>query len=347
MAHAPFLFPSRFPAADYKAAVAIGMIIIAADSWTAIFAHHHRPLLRTVIAALLLMFGVLVAPSHFAHPTREVWLVIAVIAATGSLVLFRLRVHNLVFVALLGLVVVDGVREIHDLRLGGTTPPWEASPAALSPFVARDHFVASLPERLEHPPTSRPSRIPPAVAIARAPLGNYTDTAGWVANGYHVVDYGGTIEGPLWQAEHDPALQAKLLLPWRAYLLSCRRIRCSNVLSDHLPPPTRWRPTTRVQTLQYGVDHIIYSVNVPQPELMVENELAIAGWSSSSRKATLVRTELPFRAWRLSRGNYRFTAAYHQPGGTAQYILLLMTLLSWSGCLGTMALLHTRAKRST
>ena len=51
----------------------------------------------------------------------------------------------------------------------------------------------------------------------------------------------------------------------------------------------------------------------PGPVVMVENGLAITGWHANTIRARVISGGIPLRTWRLSRGNYRFTARYQEP----------------------------------
>jgi hypothetical protein len=325
------LFPSRFPAADYKAVVAVALIVLAADAWSQVAARHHRTLpWRAALLGGVLLAGALLAPSTYAQPTRELWLVIAVIVLSVGLTLNRLPPRMLVGL-LVVLVAVDGAREIADYRLLGHISPWRASPTEVAPYRARDVYVRKLPTLLGQAPPSRPARIAPYASLSTSPTGSDPDATGWIADGYHLVDYGGTIERVLWQAEHNPAWSALLLAPWQASTFPCAQVGCQDT-AVHLPASTAWRPSSEVHTLSYGTNSIVYAVNAARPVLMVENELAIRGWHADTPKVRLVKAGIPLRAWRLAPGRYTFTASYREPGRRPQELAVVVALLAWLGC---------------
>jgi hypothetical protein len=277
-----------------------------------------------------LLAGALLAPTTYGPLTRELWLVIAVIAACLAIVLLPLPSRLLVWL-LLGLVIVDGVREINDYRLLGRISPWRASPSDVAPYRARDGQVRKLPALLRQAPASRPAREPPVASLASSPTGSDPDATGWIADGYHLIDYGGTLERVLWQVEHEPALLSLMLAPWHGYTFPCGTVGCSD-RTVHLPAAKAWRPSAQIQTLSYGPNHITYAVNLSQPELMVENELAIPGWSSSAPQVRPVSAGIPLRAWRLSPGRYTFTATYRERGRTLQEMVVAGALIAWLAC---------------
>ena len=72
-------------------------------------------------------------------------------------------------------------------------------------------------------------------------------------------------------------------------------------------------------------------MDLTQPGLMVENELAINGWRSDDPQVHLVDAGIPLRAWRLPAGQYQFSASYHEPGRTLQGLALAAALIAWLG----------------
>ncbi|HEX4114940.1 MAG TPA: hypothetical protein VHY18_03605 [Solirubrobacteraceae bacterium] len=324
------LFSSRFPAAEYKAVVAIAMVIVAADAWSQIATQRRRMFWRATLAVALVIIGALLAPSTYGPVTREMWLVIAVALAACGLVLVRMP-PRLVAGLLIGLVIVDGVREAYDYRLLGRISPWRTTPAEAVPYRARDVAVRKLPMLLEQAPTTRPARVPPYAPLSTAPTGSDPDATGWIANGYHVIDYGGTIERVLWRAEHNPAWLSLLLAPWHGYTFPCTVVGCESG-AVHLPYSGTWHPGPGIQTTSYGEEHIVYSVNVSRPELLVENELAIRGWSTNSPHVASVDAGIPLRAWRLSPGRYTFVASFHEPDRWLQWVALALSLATLLAC---------------
>jgi hypothetical protein len=330
MASVRLLFPSRFPAAEYKSVVAVALVVLAAETWGQLANRREGLAWRAVLAGCVLVAGALLAPSTYAQPTRALWLVVAITVACSALVLVRLHPRLLV-VLLIGLVIVDGVREVYDYRLLGRTSPWRVPASEAAAYLGRDGDVRKLPVRLRQAPASRPARIPPAAPLKVAPTGGNADSTGWVADGYHLIDYGGTIERVLWRAEHDPAWLSLLLEPWHGYTFSCAAVGCQTGAA-HPPAPTTWHPSPAVQTLSYGTESIVYDVNIPEPMLMVENELAISGWQANTKRVSVVNAHIPFRAWRLSAGHYTFTATFQEPDRAFQVLAAVFALIAWLGC---------------
>jgi hypothetical protein len=318
------LFPGRFPAAEYKAVVAVALILTSGDAWSRLPPRRDRATwIGLALASVVLAGGALLVPSTYAQPTQELWLVFAVILACVALALASPPAPVLACL-LVVLLVVDGTREIHDYRLAGVVSPWQALAPEPSFYEARDQFVRELPGRLERTMATRPAREP-SVSPPEP------EASGWVADSYQESDYDPTIERSLWRAEHNPAWLALLLAPWHAYTFPCSTVGCSSG-HVHLPTTSTWRSSPYVHTTSYGIDGIDYAVYVSQPTLLVENELAVRGWRAGSPHVHRVDTDLPFRAWYLSPGRYRFSATFHEPGRSLQYIALVCALGGWLAC---------------
>ena len=324
------LFSSRFPAAEYKAVVAIAMVIVAADAWSQIATEQRKMFWRAILAGTIVVIGALLAPSTYGPATRELWLVIAVALAACGLVLVRMPARLLVSL-LMVLVIIDGVREVYDYRLLGHISPWRTTPVEAAPYRARDVAVRELSTSLKQAPATRPARVPPYAPLSTAPTGSDPDATGWIANGYHVIDYGGTIERTLWRAEHNPAWLSLLLATWHGYTFPCAVVGCESG-AVRLPSASTWHPSPSIQTTSYGEEDIVYSVNISQPELLIENELAIRGWSTKSPHVASVDAGIPLRAWRLSPGRYKFVASFQEPDRWLQWVALALGLVSLLAC---------------
>lgn len=320
------LFLSRFPASDYKAIVALALIVLSVDAWSRVATGGPRPWIAVALAACVLVGGALLVPRTHAQPTRELWLVVGVILASGALALAKPSPRVLVC-ALVAFVAIDGVREINDYLLGGLASPWRAPPSTLAYYRHRDDYVRVLPALLATAPRTRPARV----AASPTPEVN---ASGWVADAYRATDYDPIRERVLLQAESNPGWSQLLLSPWFAVTFPCTMVGCS-AGAVHLPSLKAWRTSPDVRMISYGANRIVYAVKLSEPALMVENELAIAGWHASTSRVRSVKTRSPLRAWRLSPGNYEFTASFQEPGRPLQGLVAALALAAWLGCVFT------------
>ena len=333
------LFPTRFPAADYKAFVAIALLVLGAEGWRRVAARRGARPWSALALGLAIVVGAIFAPSAHANPTDALALVIGGAAVCVLLALLRPRSAVLVGLLLVA-IVIDGAREIDGYVSRGIRA-WGV-PASHFPWLEqRDTYVSRLPYLLAHPPAARPARTAPFKSLEIHPTGTEPDAAGWVGDGYHLTDYGSTIENVRFQAEHNLGWTELLLAPWSAYTWSCATVGCASG-DVSLPPPDSWIANPSVRTISYGPQRIVYAVNLPEPVLLVENELAIRGWHANRAGISVVNAGIPLRAWRLPAGRYEFTASYTQPGQTGQLLAVLVALSAWMGCV---VLLRMSARR--
>ena len=111
------LFPSRFPAADYKAGVAVALVVLSAHGWSELAARSVGRIRGAAAFGGVLLLGAVLAPSTYASATRALWLLFAVTLATVALALARPNGRVLVLL-LIALIAVDGYREAQAVPWG-------------------------------------------------------------------------------------------------------------------------------------------------------------------------------------------------------------------------------------
>jgi hypothetical protein len=332
------MFPSRFPASDYKAAIAVAIVILSAEAWAHIASGEKVRTWPAILIACACAAAAVLAPSTYAPTTRTLWLLLLVVAATVALIIRRPRLELFV-VALIALIAVDGIRDARDVRLNGTISAWQVPPSQALLYRSNERFVDDLGAVLRSAPPTRPARVAPWAPVSTSPRGNPPDAAGWVADGYHFIDYTGPLELALWRVEQNPTWVRLMLEPWHAWVFPCASCRSAGAL----PAPAAWHPSRSVHTISYGAGRIVYAVDLKRPAVMVENELAIPGWRSNTGRAHVISSSIPLRTWRLAAGHYRFTASYQEPGRKLQEAVALLSLIAW---LGSVALIVRRRRRS-
>jgi hypothetical protein len=344
MTKLPFLFPSRFPASDYKAMIAVPLLIIAAEGWRRQAESGSARVWVPVAVGGLLVAGVFLAPNATgAGVTQAAWLVIGVVALT--VLVMRLAAHitpRMLLPALLVLIIVDGARMTMDWNNFAGVSPWAVAPSDYPQQVLRDDLAQQLPEFVADPPERRPARTPPAVPIATQPQGSRSDADGLLGFGYYLGDYSGIITHARSVVENSPELTGLMLRPWSAWSWPCGELPCDGS-PIQLPPVSQWTINPYITTTSYALSSITYSVDLSTPVVMVENELAIPGWSADLSSVHPVDVGGVFRAWELPAGHYQFTASYRQPERGVQEVLALAALLAWGGCAAVLRH-HSRAR---
>jgi hypothetical protein len=113
-------------------------------------------------------------------------------------------------------------------------------------------------------------------------------------------------------------------------------------IRDALEAPAGSLPAYVRQT-HYDMNSIEYTVSLPQPMLMVENELYFTGWTAELQSAQgsqtiqAVNVDEVFRGWHLPAGDYQMTAQFHLPwtglfrgislGALGAWLILLVGVL--------------------
>ncbi len=344
MTKLPFLFPSRFPASDYKAMIAVPLLIIAAEGWRRQAESGSARVWVPVAVGGLLVAGVFLAPNATgAGVTQAAWLVIGVVALT--VLVMRLAAHitpRMLLPALLVLIIVDGARMTMDWNNFAGVSPWAVAPSDYPQQVLRDDLAQQLPEFVADPPERRPARTPPAVPIETQPQGSPSDADGLLGFGYYLGDYSGIITHARSVVENSPELTGLMLRPWSAWSWPCGELPCDGS-PIQLPPVSQWTINPYITTTSYALSSITYSVDLSTPVVMVENELAIPGWSADLSSVHPVDVGGVFRAWELPAGHYQFTASYRQPERGVQEVLALAAILAWGGCAAVLRH-HSRAR---
>lgn len=330
MARMPLLFPSRFPAGDYKVFAALALLILASEGWRGLAGTREgRPLIRVALVSGALVLGVLLVPATNAPTATAPWLVVAIVLATAALASVHLRPSALA-IALLLLVVADGTRMTLGYRHRGGQSPWRLAPhdARAATARARDRFVRRLDQTVMRTPRRRPARVLSSATGATDPAGIPEDASGYVGDAYRLSTDSGSITTARLIAAQDSRLREMVLGPWMAWTSPCG---AGAPCADSAPQPLdgAWRRDPRITTTAYGLSAITYRVDLDRPALMMENELSFPGWSAD-HGVRRVDSGGAFRTWALPAGRYRFTASYRQPERAMQLLLAALALVAWA-----------------
>lgn len=331
----PLLFPSRLPASDSKALIAVALVCVSALGWSRIAAGSGR---KVPLAALglgfLLIAGMALAPEeHQTPPARYPWLLVLIVSVVVLLVFLRQRLQpRILFAAVLLLTLAEGSRLITEMEVYPGVSSWALPPAEFPNLQLHDTQARMLSRQLDDPPERRPARIAEKNhQLTIDAHGHVDDALGYLGAGYHLGDYASAITMARRHITLDPKLRAIMLEPWTAWVWRCGEIDCST--DEFGVPEFAGRASDRVQTSSYGLDTIRYRVNLAEKSLVIENETFDRGWVADRSEIRPVSINDTLRGWILPAGNYEFTASYVLPERSMQLALGAIALAAWAGSL--------------
>jgi hypothetical protein len=345
MASIPLLFPSRLPASDSKAIVAVALVCLGAVGWSRIAVSKSRPTpLAALALGVLLIAGMALAPQYTEVPAaRYPWLVGLLVVSAVCLVFLRSRLTSRVlFAAVMLLTVAEGTRVVFEMQLIPGQSPWALPPAEFPERDLQNSQARLLRQQLDHPPERRPARIPEQDLVqTRNAHGHVNDALGYLGANYNLGDYASAITTARRNIILEPKLRAVMLEPWTAWVWPCREMDCSGKEIDI--PEFAGKESDRVQTSSYGLSRISYRVALPERSLMIENETFARGWDADRPDIKPVSVDGTLRGWVLPAGNYEFTASFVLPERRMQLGLVSVALAA----LAIAVLLYMRARSRT
>jgi hypothetical protein len=344
MASIPLLYPSRLPASDSKALAGVALVILGAIGWSRIAAEAaKRPLPAAAGLGLLLIAGAMLAPQYTAvPPARFRWLVAVPVAAAALLILMRKRLKpELLYAAVLLLTVAEGARVVVDMEIFPGRAPWALAAEEFPERALHNRQARELRNQLDHPPATRPARVPERSADLAILGGDPNDALGYLGTFYNLGDFGSFLTTARQKITLDPELRALMLEPWTAWVWPCTEADCSGRQVDI--PAFAGRESDRVRTLSYGLDTIRYRVDLPEESLMIENETFARGWSADRPGVKPVSVDGTLRGWVLPAGEYEFTASFVLPERGMQLGLAAVAL----GAMAASGLLYRRSRKRT
>lgn len=327
----PLLFPSRLPASDSKAIIAVALVCLSGLGWSRIAAGRGQ---RVRFAALglgvALIAGVALAPRNTSFPPAALpWLLAFIVAAAVALVFLHSRLNSrLLFAILLVLTVAEGSRLIFELEVFPGESAWALPPQEFPLRALHDTQARTLHRQLANPPDSRPARIPEHnLDMTIGAHGFVTDAFGYLGADYHLGDYASAVSMARRKISLNPQLREIMLEPWTAWLWPCDELDCTGQGIEI--PDFAGRESDRVRTTSYGLDQVRYQVDLPVRSLMVENETYARGWEADREDIVAVSIDDTLRGWVLPAGRYTFTATYVLPERRAQIALAAVALVAW------------------
>jgi len=288
----PPLGYSRFPAADYRALVALPLLVLGAQALVELRQAPPHRILRAVGFAAFVALGM-----YRLHETSLLTVVIA--AASLTLVVLVPR-WPLALVFTVPLLAIDAHHMHHAVEM-----PW-IQPASVGPFK---RYARELGKALTSPRTSRPARSPARYEVEHGS----PDLEGYLRGHYSNDDYAAS--------EHLRAVVAARAMPAVSdFLVAASHpvVLPSSALFTG-PSAVVWRePVGTARTVAFSADRIEYALEVPPNAIVVENEPLMMGWSGEldcdPSRQVLPRAELyPLRTWSVPGGTQRLCVRYETP----------------------------------
>lgn len=329
----PSLNLSRFPSSDYRAFIAVPLLLCSILGLRVIVERQLSLVSMAVRGALGLAF-VTWGLSRL-YPMSSVIGMVTIAIALATLVavawLARARrpltVTGLTVVA--ALVVVDAVRVLPDMHSWNQPRIDEYYEQQGWPAYTRNRgrrLVASSVFR--NTPESRPERIEPRGLVR---------WSGYSDGRYYTSDLTPNVLRATAIVQSNPLYQSFMLREWLPVLLD------STASSSSVPAAIAARvggggegDDGTVRQTRYGVNDITYDVALSRPRVLVENEIYFPGWRASlSTPGGDVIDARPsegvFRTWSLPAGQYTMTVRFEFPYLTVLRLVSAVSFALWLG----------------
>jgi hypothetical protein len=309
----PPLGYSRFPLADYRALVALPLLVVAVRAWHDHVVARDKKLGLVVGIALYAAFVLYVRDRSGGAFDTQLVALLAAPAVLAIVVLVRGMPGALVLALLVPLAFLDA----HRMHMT-VVDMWRGVPDGFAYKRFRRELIAAVERELP----ARPQR-----ARARYQTQRETpDLAGYLRGIHTADDYAAS--------EHFRVVQA---------------IRRTAALADYVTAQSSPRviaPATldatatlsapelgRATTVRYTTDTIEYELTLDQPGVLVENEPLFRGWRGEvdcrGYDQEPVAALWPLRAWYVPAGTRRYCVRYEAPGFTVGGGISLGALVVW------------------
>ncbi|MCB1045404.1 MAG: hypothetical protein KDC35_20850 [Acidobacteria bacterium] len=337
----PVLSLSRFPASDFRIAIAITAIMIGMFSLEQLARLDRIRYLPFFVKLIVVNALVIYAAQHMykAYNIKAIALIYVLLATDFVLVIIRLtaarwRIVALV-TALVTLVPLDATRilqpELRTWFYRNLSAHYHDSLGF--PVTQLGDSLASV---LTEPKASRPGRddtIQPLLVSIR----------GYLTGEYQMHDYScGQKMTNYVKIMADPQIKKYMQQPLHPIV-----VPVGTELRTVIDQPADYRGF--VEPILYGTNRISYKVNLNQAMVLLENEIFFEGWTGEienpvGENITVEpeRVLKALRSWRLPAGNYQFNLTFRTPYlRQASYVSLTFALL-WLMAIGLLIAIRSR-----
>lgn len=296
----PMLGYSRFPIADYRALVALPLVLLGAHGLHTLFENRDR---RVTLAAAIALFGGFIVlggyrQHWFSFDARFVCIFLTAVGLAIATVVRR--VPSWLLVACVFPLCLFDANRMHT----AVTDPWRGAPEHL-PFK---RFARELRSAVGQDVVARPAR-----ARARYQLESQApDLEGYLQGRYTADDYAAS--------EHLRTIIAIRSSPdLTTYLTQASAPRLVPLATANATAALRSPETGPVAAVHYWREHIEYRTSASAESILIENEPQFRGWTgfldcNPDREQSPIQTFWPLRAWRVPAGDHRFCVRFSTPG---------------------------------
>jgi hypothetical protein len=300
----PPLGYSRFPAADYRALIALPAIVLGAQGLASITEARARlwlALAAAVFAGFVFVGAVRLHPDHM--------LGVAIMAAI--LIALAFARHPIALALIVPIVLFDAHR-MHTAVI----EPW-STPNTQLPYK---RYASELMTELDTPRTERPLRAPARFEVEHGG----PDLDGYLRGRYTSDDYAAS--------EHFRAVEAIRASPaLSSYLVAASSPRILPMWARYTGTTlaTTGQPTGTARSIAFDPDQITYEVTAPSDSILVENEPSFEGWRGCENGEAPLRELWPLRAWLVPAGTHRFCARFDTPKLRLAAAISIASVIAW------------------
>lgn len=153
---------------------------------------------------------------------------------------------------------------------------------------------------------------------------------GYLNGTFIATDKVGTLTKTQLNVERDAQLRAFVMKPGELEEVSCSAALCNGTVADGVDVSAP-RPTGT--SISYARNTVTYDADVPEPSLLVENEIYAPGWSAHcethGENLTPVRVDNAVRGWVVPAGKHRLVMRFRTPLLGIGLMISMLSFMTW------------------
>ncbi len=330
----PPLNLSRFPSSDYRAFIAVPLLLCSILGLRAIVERQISMTSVGVRSALCLAFVIWGVLRLYLFSSVDAILTIAIAVAT--LVTLVLLARSQRPLTLAGLTVVVALVAIDAARVLPDMPSWHQ--ARIDDYYDQQGWPPYTRNRgrrlvassiFRNTPETRPARIAPPGLVR---------WSGYSDGRYYTSDLTPNVLRATGIVNANPVYAAYMLREWLPVLMESSGPapeRVDAAIAARLAGASTGDEGTVRQT-RYGVNEITYDVALTHPRVLVENEIYFPGWRArlSTPGGDVIDASGSngvFRTWSLPAGHYSMVARFEFPHLMSMRLVSVASFAIWLG----------------